>query len=73
MSYDQKQFISDYISPHALDAYYYHCGDDIFCFCHILHRRMCAWNVWEVTLFHIKIVCLTDMWHELCFGKMIKL
>ena len=25
MSFDQKQFISDYICPHALDACYYHC------------------------------------------------
>lgn len=39
------------------------CGDDIFCFFHILHRRMCAWNVWEVTLFHIKIITVCE-WYD---------
>jgi len=39
------------------------CGDDILCFCHILHRRLCAWNVWEVTLFHIKIIRVCDLYY----------
>lgn len=66
MSSDQKQFISDYIYPHALDDCYYHClcvVMTLFCFCHILHRRMGAWNVWEVTLFHIKIIRVCD-WYD---------
>jgi len=77
ISYDQKQFISDYICHHALDACYYHCLSVVITFLFLSH-------------FTLKNACLECMgsnfishqnnqdvwliwWHELCFGKMMKL
>lgn len=38
-------------------------GDDFFGFWHILHRRMCSWNVWKVTSSHIKVIRVCD-WYD---------
>ena len=73
MSYDQKQFISDYICPHALDACYYYCLCLVMTFLFLAH-------------FTQKNVCLECMksnfishksnqgvwliwWHEFYHGK----